>query len=56
MHYPPIHRFSLYAEQGRRRSLPITDDVASRLVTLPLFPHLRDDQVDLVVDRLLAAI
>lgn len=56
MHYPPIHRFSHYADDPRRRRLPITDDVASRLVTLPLFGHMRDDQVDVVVDSLVAAI
>ena len=56
VHYPPIHRFTLYAERGARRRLPITDDVAARLVTLPLFPHMREDQVDLVVDKLLDAI
>ena len=55
VHYPPIHRFTLYAERGARRRLPITDDVAARLVTLPLFPHMREDQVDLVVDKLLDA-
>jgi dTDP-4-amino-4,6-dideoxygalactose transaminase len=56
LHYPPIHRFSTYAERGAARQLPRTDVAASRLVTLPLFPHLRDDQVDAVVDGLLAAV
>ena len=56
VHYPPIHRFTFYAKLGARRRLPITDDVAERLITLPLFGHMRDDQVDLVVDRLLDAI
>ena len=56
MHYPPIHRFTLYAERGASRPLPVTDDVADRMLTLPLYGHLRDDQVDLVVDRLLDAL
>ncbi|MGZ4416113.1 MAG: DegT/DnrJ/EryC1/StrS family aminotransferase [Gaiellaceae bacterium] len=56
VHYPPIHRFTLYSEQGARRPLPVTEDVADRMLTLPLFAHMREDQVDLVVASLLDAI
>lgn len=56
MHYPPIHHFSQYEGAGRPRELPRTDDVAARLVTLPLFPHLTDEQLDLVVEGLLEAV
>ena len=56
VHYPPIHRFTLYAQAGARRRLSITDDVATRLLTLPLFGHMREDQVDLVVDKVLDTI
>jgi dTDP-4-amino-4,6-dideoxygalactose transaminase len=52
VHYPPIHRFSSYAS-GPCRSVPVTDDVADRLLTLPLYPHLRDDQVELVIESVL---
>ena len=55
MHYPPIHQFSLYAERSQRR-LPVTEEVASRLLTLPLYGHMMDDQVDLVADTLLRAL
>lgn len=55
VHYPPIHRFSAYAAFASR-SLPNTDAVADRILTLPLFPHLRDEQVDAVIDALLAAV
>ena len=55
MHYPPIHQFSLYAERSQRR-LPVTEGVASRLLTLPLYGHMTDDQVDLVADTLLRAL
>jgi dTDP-4-amino-4,6-dideoxygalactose transaminase len=55
VHYPPIDRFTAYAG-GPRRPLPRTDAVADRLLTLPLFPHMSDEQVDLVVEALLAAV
>ena len=53
VHYPPIHRFSLYARAAARRPLPITEDIAERLVTLPLFPHMTDDQLDRVAAQIL---
>jgi dTDP-4-amino-4,6-dideoxygalactose transaminase len=56
VHYPPIHRFSAYEELGGRRSLPRTDAVAERVVTLPLYAGLTDEQVDTVVRELVAAV
>jgi dTDP-4-amino-4,6-dideoxygalactose transaminase len=40
VHYPPIHGFSAYRASGTRRPLPVTEMVASRLVSLPLYPHM----------------
>jgi dTDP-4-amino-4,6-dideoxygalactose transaminase len=56
VHYPPIHLFSYYAELGSRRPLPQTEAVAERVVTLPLFGHMEDDQVELVIDAVLDAL
>ena len=55
VHYPPIHLFSAYSEQ-ERRSLPVTEALADRLLTLPLFPHITDEQVSTVVEAVLAAV
>jgi len=55
IHYPPVHRFSAYA--GRfTTALPVTDDVASREVTLPLFPGMTEEQIELVCDTALRAV
>jgi dTDP-4-amino-4,6-dideoxygalactose transaminase len=57
VHYPPIHRFSAYADgAGTRRSLPVTDAIADRVLTLPLYPHLDDAAVGAVALMLLAAV
>ncbi len=56
VHYPPIHRFSAYADLGSRRELPRTDDVAARIVTLPLYPHMSDDDIGLVASSLVDAV
>jgi dTDP-4-amino-4,6-dideoxygalactose transaminase len=55
VHYPPIHRFSAYRDLAAR-PLPRTEDLGERLLSLPLFPHLRPDQVDEVADALLLAL
>jgi dTDP-4-amino-4,6-dideoxygalactose transaminase len=53
VHYPPIHGFSAYRDLEPSRSLPRTDDAAARLLTLPLFASMTDEQLGLVVDALL---
>ncbi len=51
IHYPPIHKFSAYAEinQSARAPLPVTEDVVDREVTLPLYPGLSENDVLTVV-------
>jgi dTDP-4-amino-4,6-dideoxygalactose transaminase len=55
VHYPPIHQFSAYRDTAPRRALPVTDAVAARLVTLPLYAHMSDDDVYGVTDAVVAA-
>jgi len=54
LHYPPIHLFTAYRDGGGRR-LPQTEEAASRLITLPLFAHMREEQVSTVIDAVIAA-
>jgi len=55
VHYPPIHMFSAYKEQPQR-SLPVTESIAERVLTLPLFPHMSDAQVAAVIEGVLASV
>jgi dTDP-4-amino-4,6-dideoxygalactose transaminase len=55
VHYPPIHAFSAYAD-GEGRSLPRTDELAGRILTLPLYPTLPDGAVRHVCDSLVEAL
>jgi dTDP-4-amino-4,6-dideoxygalactose transaminase len=52
VHYPPIHGFTAYRESSER-PLAQTDAVAGRLLTLPLYGDLTDEQVEAVVEGLL---
>jgi dTDP-4-amino-4,6-dideoxygalactose transaminase len=50
--YPPAHRFSAYRERFGEVSLPRTEDAADREITIPLYPHLSDDEQDHVVESI----
>lgn len=46
MHYPAVHRFSIY--ERYRRPLPITEMVADLEITLPMYPAMEGEQVEAV--------
>jgi dTDP-4-amino-4,6-dideoxygalactose transaminase len=52
IHYPiPVHLQKAYSEFGDGQgSLPITEQAANELVSLPMFPELREDQVKAVCE------
>lgn len=49
IHYPPIHKFSYYRTRYPDVVLPRTEAIAARQVTLPLFPMMRTEKIELVV-------
>jgi dTDP-4-amino-4,6-dideoxygalactose transaminase len=44
IHYPPTHSFQAYQDIPHG-PLPVTDDIACREVTLPLYPTMTEEQV-----------
>ncbi|WP_374446844.1 dTDP-4-amino-4,6-dideoxygalactose transaminase [Stella sp.] len=53
-HYQPLHTAPYARDRlGCTEHLPVTEDVAARIVRLPLFAHLRAAEVDRVCDMLL---
>ena len=53
VHYPPAHRFSIYAGDA---DLPVSDAYGARAVTLPMFATMTNEQQDAVVDAIRAAL
>jgi dTDP-4-amino-4,6-dideoxygalactose transaminase len=49
IHYPPTHRFTYYRGRYGDLSLPRAEEIADREVTLPLYPGMGEELVDLVV-------
>lgn len=54
IHYPPIHLFSYFRKRFgcNEGMLPITESAGRRLLTLPLFPRMTEDDVNLVSSAL----
>jgi dTDP-4-amino-4,6-dideoxygalactose transaminase len=52
IHYPPVHGFHIYQEEWKKHGvpLPLTEEVTSREVTLPLYPTMSEEQVRWVVE------
>jgi dTDP-4-amino-4,6-dideoxygalactose transaminase len=53
IHYPPVHLFSYYKNlMPSYTELPVTEYVGRREVTLPLFPAMKEHQIDCVVNAI----
>jgi dTDP-4-amino-4,6-dideoxygalactose transaminase len=53
IHYPtPPHRTGVYRETFADRSFPVAERIARESLSLPIGPHLTDDQIDRVCDSL----
>lgn len=51
IHYPPAHEFSYHKKYLRSQYiLPVTEDIAQREVTLPLYPDLKFEEIDYIAD------
>ncbi len=58
IHYPPVHQFHIYCPHGAQgqNALPVTEEIAPRLVTLPLYPAMTDGDVNMVVQAVREAL
>ena len=50
VHYPPNHLQPAFAQY--RKSLPVTEVVASEIVTIPLFPSMSDVEIERVANEI----
>ena len=54
VHYPAIHRFSIYSEYEIH--LPVSEYVTDNELTLPMYASLTGKEVDYICDKLIDAI
>lgn len=50
IHYRPVHSLSIYQHLDSR--LPVTDNISSSILSLPLYPHLSEEDCGYVVQSL----
>jgi dTDP-4-amino-4,6-dideoxygalactose transaminase len=51
IYYPvPLHQQKVFADVCQDVHLPVTEDIAKRCMSLPIYPELKDEQVDQIVD------
>ena len=57
VHYPAMHLFTMFRAMGYQPGdFPVSEDIGSRTVTLPLFPAMTLSDVDRVCDATTSAI
>jgi hypothetical protein len=57
VHYPAIHLLSLYRDMGHRGGeFPVAERLGAQIATLPLFPAMRDEDVERVCRAVAAAL
>lgn len=52
VHYKPIHLFSAYSKIVPDPKVPVTNRVWKELITLPMFPELKDEEVEFISDQI----
>jgi dTDP-4-amino-4,6-dideoxygalactose transaminase len=50
VHFIPLHHFSYFGATLGASSLPVTDSISKQIVSLPMYPSLRDEEVDRICD------
>lgn len=54
IHYPiPLHLQKVYKNLGyKREDFPVSEKIAKEVISLPIYPHLRETQIQIVVKEL----
>jgi len=53
VYFPPVHLSHFYRNVLRiHPGLPATEDIANRVLTLPMYPHLTREEMDIMIDSI----
>lgn len=56
IHYPvPIHRQKAYSRISGNEKLPVTEAVSDEILSLPVYPHIREDEIEHVSEVIMNA-
>lgn len=51
VHYIPVHKFRVFRELYPNINLPVTEEAGRREITLPLYPSMRKENVEYVIEK-----
>ncbi len=52
VHYIPMYRFSVFKDSGyTEKDFPGCEDIFSRVVSLPIYPGMNDEEIDYVIEN-----
>ncbi len=54
-HYLPLNRSLMARQLGCEKTCPVVEDISDRLVRLPFFPALTDDEQGQILEAVMAA-
>ncbi len=52
VYFHPVHFSKYYKESGYEIRLPVTEKMADEVLTLPMYPDLKDDEIDYIGERI----
>ena len=52
VHFEPLHLMNAYKDIALEQELPITEYIGERIVSLPLFPQLKNKQIDYICKKI----
>jgi dTDP-4-amino-4,6-dideoxygalactose transaminase len=56
IYYPiPLHKQNVFQKEYANISLPVSEQVASECMSLPIFPELEESQIQQIVDTIISA-
>lgn len=53
IHYPPVHNFSFHRQHFPSSNMQLTEQIAARELTLPMYAGINDEQIDFIIDALI---
>jgi dTDP-4-amino-4,6-dideoxygalactose transaminase len=52
IHYRPVHTFSYYSKIIKNTDYPITEEIGDHVLTLPMYPTIKDNQINFVLGHI----
>jgi len=49
VYFNPVYKTKFYRSMGYQIHLPVTEDIADRILTIPLYPSLTDNEVEYII-------